>query len=289
MTTRRYYSVRTGSHPTGGRVSFPLLQEMFLAAFKTMSEQGFFQEVLGYQCVDAGWVTGTAGSDLDAFFLRKLKKVGIWPLEVWIESFSEDELFDVIELLHDCASAGTSGRIHSYLDCGIHYDTFDQQAGRDHYRSVVNEILSEYKDGFVLSEAGEIVAEAPRGLEPLLEAELPPGTAVDVRRLAEAAKEKFRRRGASRSDRRDALRDLAGALEYVKAEAKKALKTPAEQKLFDLTFNLANNFGIRHHNQKQLADYDPIFQSWIFYYFLATLHAATRLIERASKEETTQE
>ncbi len=46
-------------------------------------------------------------------------------------------------------------------------------------------------------------------------------------------------------------------------------------------FNIANNFGIRHYNQKQKTDYDEaIWLSWIFYYYLATIHAAIRLIEK---------
>ena len=46
-------------------------------------------------------------------------------------------------------------------------------------------------------------------------------------------------------------------------------------------FNIANNFGIRHHNDKQQTNYDPaIWLSWMFYFYLSTIHAVVRMIEK---------
>ena len=46
-------------------------------------------------------------------------------------------------------------------------------------------------------------------------------------------------------------------------------------------FQLANNFGIRHHNADQKTLYDPaIWCSWMFYYYLATIHASVRLLAK---------
>jgi hypothetical protein len=82
-------------------------------------------------------------------------------------------------------------------------------------------------------------------------------------------------------ERRDAVRDLADVLEFLRPQAKAVLASKDEADLF----NLANNFGIRHHNAGQKTDYDPaIWLSWAFYYYLATIHAVTRLIEKANQE-----
>ena len=52
-------------------------------------------------------------------------------------------------------------------------------------------------------------------------------------------------------------------------------------------FNLANNFGIRHHKPDQKTDYDkPIWYSWMFYYYLSTIHACMRLIEKSEAKAT---
>ena len=46
-------------------------------------------------------------------------------------------------------------------------------------------------------------------------------------------------------------------------------------------FNIANNFGIRHHNKDQQTEYDKaIWYSWIFYYYLATVHAVLRMTNK---------
>ena len=46
-------------------------------------------------------------------------------------------------------------------------------------------------------------------------------------------------------------------------------------------FNIVNNFGIRHHNQQQKVHYDTaVWYSWMFYFFLATIHAAVGLLAK---------
>ncbi|MCX5545193.1 hypothetical protein M3A49_38100 [Paraburkholderia sp. CNPSo 3076] len=67
-------------------------------------------------------------------------------------------------------------------------------------------------------------------------------------------------------------------LEFIRNEAKAVLTSQDEADLFQL----ANNFGIRHHRKDQKTDYDSsIWLSWMFYYYLATIHACFRLIEKA--------
>jgi len=47
-------------------------------------------------------------------------------------------------------------------------------------------------------------------------------------------------------------------------------------------FNIANNFSIRHANEKQKNSYDKnIWYSWMFYFYIATIHALLRIKERA--------
>lgn len=87
---------------------------------------------------------------------------------------------------------------------------------------------------------------------------------------------RYRRHGSTLDDRRQAVRDLADVLEYLRPKVK-ALLTSADD--CDL-FNIANNFGIRHHNDKQKTTYDAaIWLSWMFYFYLATIHAVLRKIE----------
>src|SRR4051812_7471496 len=100
MRRRPYYSVRTGKHPTGGKLAFSDLKRLFLAEYSRLSNLGRFQEVFGHACVDVGHIQGTAGSDHQAFVFAKLKKHNLWPIdEEHLGFYEEDDLFDVIELL----------------------------------------------------------------------------------------------------------------------------------------------------------------------------------------------
>ena len=68
-------------------------------------------------------------------------------------------------------------------------------------------------------------------------------------------------------------------LEYLRPQLKDVLHSKDEGDLF----NIANNFAIRHHNDRQRGNYDPnIWTSWMFYFYLATIHAAQRMIQRAA-------
>jgi hypothetical protein len=269
-----YFSVRTGRRSS--RLTLDQTKGLFLAAFTDLEIQGYFQEQLGIRCTD-GDSTGLLGGDLETFFFRKLRRRNLWPLGSSIDLWKEEDLFDIIELLHDCASKGLEGQYHRFNDCGMHYETFDLEAGRDDFRALINEILSDYGNGYKITTAGEIVRVGPRGLRDLELATRPPGDATNIQERVDSAIEKFKRRGSTLSDRADAIRDLAGILEFLRPKAKLVL---AHQDETDL-FNIANNFGIRHHNERQKVAYDKaIWLSWMFYYFLATIHATTRLIER---------
>jgi hypothetical protein len=114
-------------------------------------------------------------------------------------------------------------------------------------------------------------------IAPLLQADIPSSDSENITKKIDLAVLKFRRHKSTLDDERDALRELADVLEYLRPDIKKVLASKDESDLF----NIANNFGIRHHNVDQKVDYDKaIWYSWIFYYYLATIHAALRLIAK---------
>lgn len=253
---------------------------LFGSIYRNAYDRRLFAQVIGFDCVDTGFICGSAGEDTEAFFFRRLRKHHLWPVDVRIAYYSEDDLFDVIELLYDCASRGIegSGHFHSWDGCGWHYDRFDVAAGRSEFRTAINDLLTEYGPGYELTSNGEIVLRGPIGLPDLEDAPPPPGDRENVQDRLRKAVAKFRRRGVSVEERKDAIRDLADILEYLRPDAKKVLSSKDEADLF----TLANSFGIRHLNPAQKTQYDrSIWYSWMFYYYLAAIHATTRLIAKA--------
>jgi hypothetical protein len=117
-------------------------------------------------------VPGIAGEDEEAYIFLKLRKNNIWPIEHYLDNYTEDDLFDIIELLFDHISKPLKGRFHSWGNCGYHYDTFDKEAAQQEFIVEVNKLLKDYGN-YELSKYGEIVNLAIPGTEPLMEEEIP--------------------------------------------------------------------------------------------------------------------
>ncbi|MDQ3964689.1 MAG: hypothetical protein M3277_12395 [Actinomycetota bacterium] len=273
---RTYYSARRGQNPAVTRFDLPQLRRLVSSTFTALEERYFFQQAFGYSCVDAGEVPGEMGSDINAYILRRLRKDEMWPLVKRVEQYSEEDIFDMIELLHDHVSKPIDGHYHDYAGCGWHYSSFDREAGQQTFRAEINDFLPDYGTGYELSEDGEVVHLADPGLQPLLETNLPVTDRKGQEKVSDrvtAAIRKFRRHGASIDDRRDAVRSLADVLEYLRPQVKRVLTSKDEGDLF----NIANNFGIRHHTDTQKTEYDQtVWLSWMFYFYLATIHVVIR-------------
>ena len=279
MSDRPYYSQRAGRGPGTATLKLDDLKRLFKSLYEQLEQEGYFQEYLGFHCVDSGFNPGLVGTDLQAEILLSLRKPNLWPIHATIDHWSEDDLFDMLEFLFDHLSKPIERHYHSYSQCGWHCSKFDRSSGREEYRDKLNRLLRAYDSGFELSDQGEVLAMAQTGFEPLLGAELPDYDPTNVTSRVDGAIRKVRRHRSSIEDRRDAVRDLADVLEFIRPRLKEILLSKDEQDLF----NIANNFGIRHHRTDQKVDYDKaIWLSWVFYYYLATIHAAVRLIERST-------
>ena len=157
----------------------------------------------------------------------------------------------------------------------MHWETFNQSEGRAEFKSKMNTVLARYVNPFELSLNGEVLSKPEAGFEAIFDADVPSKDKNVVSRI-NAAILRYRRHGSTLDDRRQAVRDLADVLEYLRPKVK-ALLTSADDN--DL-FNIANNFGIRHHNEQQKTTYDAaLWLSWMFYFYLATIHVVLRKIE----------
>jgi len=273
--------MRTGKNLYPQSIDLTMFRRLFLEFYKKFLGRDYFQEAFGYDCTDAGEISGTLGFDIGAQMFLKIRKPNLYPIFDKCSEYTEDDLFDVIEFLYDYVSKPIEGEYHSWNLCGWHYHTFDKQAGKNEFRDEINFIIKDYEDGFELSKSGEILIKGDFGLDSLFQANIPSNDNENVVIRMQAAQNKFRRYRATIEDRRDAIRDLADVLEFIRPKLKTVI-TKADEK--DL-FNIANNFGIRHHNEKQKTNYEQaIWYSWIFYYYLATIHAILRLIENVNQE-----
>ena len=263
---RKYYSNRTGKNPEASRYELPMFVKLFKIVYRDFLNKDYFQQNFGYQ-----------GADIEAQMFLAIRKSDLWPIEEKCNNYSEDDLFDVIEFLYDCVSEPIY-RNDEWSNHGDSYDTFDRETGKQEFREEINQLLCDYREGYELSENGEILAFPEQGLEELVLAELPPYDPENVEQRVESAILKFRRSRSSLDGKRDAVRDLCDVLEFLRHPHIKALISSDDEN--DL-FNLANNYGLRHHHNTQKQDYDKaIWYNWMFYYSLATIHACLKLIKK---------
>jgi hypothetical protein len=277
---RKYYSTRTGVNPNGSVLSLDSLKTLFMSAYREFSSRGYLAEYFGFYCVDQGEVAGKIGADIPNYMLFHIRKANLWPVAEHINEFSEHDLFDLIEFLYDHISKPTKGELHSYGDCGTHWTKFDDKPGKADYRVNINNLLLSYGDGYELTSRGEVMGLGPQGIVTLYEAELPNAEKA-VSDKVQTSVDRFRRYGSTVEDRHGAVRDLADVLEFLRAKIKTVLLKPDEADLF----TLANKFGIRHFNESQKREYDrSIWLSWMFYHYLATIHAVHHLMQRQTGE-----
>ncbi len=275
--TRQYYSQRKGTNPNLKGLPLADVLALFTRLFVQLYKDGYFSEAFGFICVDVGQIQGKV-TDPELEMLLNIRKKGLWPVTEKAASYSEDDFFDVIEFLHQHVSKPINGNLHSYNDCGMHWETFDGPPGRAEFRLKVNGVLALYEGRFEISVDGEILQKPKVGFEQIFDADLPTNEHNVVSRV-NAATLRYRRHGSSLEDRRQAVRNLVDVLEYLRPKVKKLLTNADEQD----PFNIANNFGIRHHNEKQKTGYDTsIWLSWMFYIYLSTIHVVLRKIEQDS-------
>jgi hypothetical protein len=270
-----YYSLRAGTNPHPDGLPLDDIKELFLGVYSSLHRESYFDEAFGFYCVDAGDIPGTV-ADVPREILLKLHKRNLWPIDGRISHYDEDDLFDIVEFLFRYVSKPMAGDPHNYGGCGMHWHTFSKALGQKHFREQINEMLGHYARRFELSRDGEILEKAAAGFEPIFDAAVP-STDGNVKTRIDEAVLLYRRRGSTVPDRRRAVRELADVLEYLRNKVSSVLTEKDEKDLF----NIANNFGIRHHNDKQKTKYDAaIWLSWMFYFYLATIHALLRRMQK---------
>jgi hypothetical protein len=274
--SRQYWSQRNNRGPIA-RLTLEKLSRLFSVIVGQAWQKDYLQEWFGYYCVDGlgdGWTAGQAGDEGATFVESLTGWDGVWPVHEHASNYSEEGLFDMIEFLHDHVSEGDEGYHHDFNGCGWHYRTFKSEPAQVWFRDSINRHLEAYGAGYVLDGSGRIERAAPSGLDNLLLTPVVTTEAEIAGRVATAI-DKYRRRGGTSADRRDAVRDLFDVLERLKPELKQHLMTADEKDLFQI----ANRFSIRHFDASQRGEYNTeLWWSWMFYVNLATIHLVTRKV-----------
>jgi len=276
-TARRYYS----SRKTPQSLTLKELYWKFGHLYLWFRDRDYFKE--------AG-ITKNTIPDAIEYEAAVLLSFQPFPITKWAEhDITEDHVFEVLEFLYDRVSkpgeweSMIDGTGYNYHD----YSSYNGPAGRAEFRKQANVFLADYKPGYELTAGdGHVVALGEHGLRHILDAEIVPFDEANVDSKVRHAIRQWRDRHSSWEDKKAAIRELADVFEWLKKTKK--LGTVLDSKDERALFEIANNFALRHHDPKQKANYDPtIWYAWMFHVYLATYHAAIRLLikERDKKKQ----
>lgn len=264
MKNKTIYSLRSGKNKN--IKGFPLneFKDLFEKVFNILNRDSYFDEQIYYK----------DPKEIELEILLKTRKRDLWPIDKYICSYSEDDLFDIMEFLY----LNVSKPIEGSEDYGNwHWDTFNKTEGQKEYIAKINDVLSLYERPFEMSNEGEILLKTEEGFDQIFKADIPTSD-EDIKSRLESAIRLYRKHRSTLDDRRQAVRDLVDVLEYLRPKVKDLIIKKDENDLF----NIANNFGIRHHNDKQKTDYDAaLWLSWMFYFYLSTIHVILRKIQKS--------
>lgn len=241
-----------------------------------LESNGYLERFVPRECVDAEHGEGPSPS---AELQRLLGQPDLWPLPRSRPNWDVDQLFDLIEVFHDLVARPRSRWFHEYGGCGWHFSDLAIEPGRQLYRWRVNRLLDESELPYRLAESGEdrgrlvAVSDAARTALTIEMSQRRDPTTGDRVRHAIAL---HRGRGATRDDKRAAIRDLADILEHRRATLRTHLLKRDEADLFEI----ANRFEIRHFNEQQKGAYSDEFLDWLFWWYLATVELSDRLLGR---------
>jgi len=269
--SRRYYSSRTKS----ASLTLGELHSKLVNLYCMFRDKDFFKEKTGITRTDVP----------DAIKYKAAVHLHFkgqpFPIEKWCrEDRTEDHMFDMLEFLCDHVSKpGDWGWCTDNEMGGTYqdYQGYDGPAGQEEFRNAANAFLAEYKTGFELTKDGTVLAMGRDGLQHILDEEIIPYDEENVDRKVRDAIARWRNRHLSESEKRDAVRELADVFEWLGKS--KDLGAVLDRKDEAAIFEIANKFGIRHHDPKQKTNYDPeIWHSWMFHFYLATYHAVIKML-----------
>jgi hypothetical protein len=272
------FTVRNSTLPSEGTVpSFDSLVNDLNGALESLRSRGYFEKIFGPDCIDRE----DDGTSFEVIDERHPGSGLIWPLDIrYYETFGQEYLYNALELFDFYVSAPTERSWHGFGDPHWDFARFARRRGRAVFRWEINRILtrnkSQYEMGTAGDNAGKIIEPTSPEMSALIEQVRIETHDISAEDKVNHAIDLFQKREFGNESKRSACVTLAAVLESRRKLLKNELFTKDEGALFQL----ANEFHLRHDNERQKGNYDPAFLEWTFWWYLATIDLTNRLIDR---------
>lgn len=266
-----YYAKRNGLITQTLSLSLEELLNSFIQVYHYFNRKGSFELAFKGANDENRWtheiisiLPPTMAPSPDVFFMTHLQDKQIWPITEYYESYTEEILFSVIEMLY--AHIGVYNYSTGEIDVKDEKALFSEQ---------VNNLLRAYKDGYYLDLSNGFIMEMPnKALQEQLSydgAELP----EDVLEQLKSASRMYYRFDTDMEAKKKAINILADILEKVRDDLKETLNQEYDVSKNEhdrLIFGVVNGYNIRHNKADQKTDYSrEIWYDWMMQYYTSTI------------------
>ena len=257
--------------------SFEALLNELNATLQNLRNRGYFEKVFGPDCIDRE----EEGVSFDDINMKHSGSGLTWPLDIrYYDAFGRDFLYNALEIFDYYVAAPTQRSWHGFGEPHWDFYRFSRRRGRAVYRWEINRILSKHKSRYEMAtegaNAGQIVERTAPQMADLITSVTTETRDNDDAQKVSHAFDHFQKREIDSESKRSACITLAAVLENRRYLLKENLLTKDEGALFQL----ANEFHIRHNNERQKRDYDSAFLEWVFWWYIATIDLSNKLIKQ---------
>ena len=264
---KKYYAERKGLIKENLQMDLYEVLSFFYQTYMYFANKGYFKSAI------SGVWTGSYDNErqilppslapsAEVFFTTKLQSKTVYPIYEYYESYQEETLFTVIEILYDHIA---------YYD--YEADELIKEEPKKEFCEQINNILKLYKKGYYLEMPNEALKEQ---------------LAYDGNDMGDAvykqlctASEMYYRFDSNEEMKKKAINILADILESVREDVKNVLNSEYQINKNEhdrLIFDVVNSYNIRHNNGKQKTDYSKeIWYDWMMQYYTSTIITYHRL------------
>lgn len=267
----KYYAERNSLIDNDVSITFDDLKEYFYKIYLFFENRGCFKAAINGIWIKPQWsdeyqvIAPLFGPSPDVFFLNHLHSTMIYPFYQYYMTYSEAELFTVIEILYD--------KIAIYNNETQELET---EEIKKEFATQINNILQFYDEGYFLEgNSGTIIKGADDSLKMMLTENLNDVLNQDIMSQMRVAVKMYYRFDSDMEMKRKAINIMADILEPLRTDLKNILNDKFEINKNDhdkLIFEIVNGFNIRHNNSKQKTNYErEIWYDWMMQYYSSVI------------------
>lgn len=272
-----YYAERKGLITQKLNLTLEELLNSFIQVYNYFNGKGSFDLAFKGANDEDRWthetisiLPPTMAPSPEVFFMTHLQDKQVWPITEYYESYTEEILFSVIEMLYEYIG------IYNYKT-----DKIEAEEEKSLFLEQINNLLRAYKDGYYLEMSNGFVMEVPnKALQEQLSyngADLP----EDVFEQLKSASRMYYRFDTDMEAKKKAVNILADILEKVRDDLKETLNQEYDVSKNDhdrLLFGIVNGYNIRHNKVDQKTEYSrEIWYDWMMQYYTSTIIAYYKL------------